>query len=305
MVERVGIYTATMDIGPGDRYCSASQLSHTAGVSMVYTVLALGSAIVPQDWFSIEKWQEGGRLGVTVALLVPTMIDILLDAGALADAQPKVLQYGASPIHPDTLTAALQELPRTRFLQIFGQTEVSPICALSHADHLAALDGRPELLKTVGRPPAGIELRIDQPDADGIGEITVRAPHAFLVDADGWRRTGDLGRVDAEGYVSLHGRVNDRIIRGGENIYPIEIELALMTHHGVREAAVIGVPDRRWGEIVKAVVVAADESARPSDEELRTHVRDRLAHFKVPTVVEFIDELPRNANGKLLRRELV
>jgi acyl-CoA synthetase (AMP-forming)/AMP-acid ligase II len=305
LLARVDIYTGTMGIGPGDRYCSASQFSHTAGVSMAYTVLAVGTAIIPQDWFSIEKWQEAGRLGATVALLVPTMIDILLDAGALADSQPRVLQYGASPIHPDTLTAALAELPHTRFVQIFGQTEVSPICVLGHDDHLAALDGRAELLQTVGRPPMGIELRIESPDAKGIGEIAVRAPHTFVTDDDGWRRSGDLGRVDAEGYVSLHGRVNDRIIRGGENIYPVEIEVALMKHPGVREAAVVGVPDRRWGEVVKAVVVAADPLAPPTDEELKAQVRNRLAHFKVPAIIEFVAELPRNANGKLLRRKLV
>ena len=216
---------------------------------------------------------------------------------------PRVLQYGASPIHPDTLTAALHELPHTRFAQIFGQTEVSPIASLNHDDHLAALAGRPELLKTVGRAPMGVELRVEEPDGDGIGEIAVRSGHTFVTDADGWRRSGDLGRFDAEGYLSLHGRANDRIIRGGENIYPVEIEVALASHPGVREAAVVGVPDRRWGEVVKAVVVA--DGGQPGEDELRQHVRDRLAHFKIPAIIEFVDELPRNANGKLLRRKLI
>ena len=307
LVARIRKYTATMGIEAGDRYCSASPFSHTAGVAMAYTVLAVGASVIPQDWFSIDKWREAGRLGVTCSLLVPTMIDILLEAGALADAHPRILQYGASPIHPQTLESALRQLPGTRFAQIFGQTEVSPITSLTHEDHMLALDGRPELLLTVGRPPAGVELRVEHPDESGIGEIAVRADHTFVTDPDGWRRTGDLGLVDAEGYVSLHGRVNDRIVRGGENIYPIEIEVALASHPGVREAVVVGVPDRRWGEVVKAVVVA-DPTApgpAPSAAELQAHVRDRLAHFKVPAVVEFVDELPRNPSGKILRRLLV
>ncbi|MDO8363503.1 MAG: class I adenylate-forming enzyme family protein [Actinomycetota bacterium] len=309
LVARIRIYTGTMGIGPTDRYCSASPFAHTAGVAMAYTVLAIGASIIPQDWFSIDKWREAGRLGVTCALLVPTMIDILLGADALADANPRVLQYGASPIHPDTLAAALRALPDTRFVQVFGQTEVSPICVLTHEDHMRALHDRPDLLGTVGRPPAGVELRVEHPDSEGIGEIAVRSEHAFVTDADGWRRTGDFGRADDEGYYSLHGRVNDRIVRGGENIYPVEVEVALVSHPGVREAAVVGSPDRRYGEVVKAVVVCEavfdPAVARPTVDELQLHVRNQLAHFKVPAIIEFADELPRNASGKVLRRKLI
>jgi acyl-CoA synthetase (AMP-forming)/AMP-acid ligase II len=305
LVARIALYTGVLRIGPGDRYCSASPFHHTAGVSMVYTVLGLGATVIPQPWFSVEGWREAGRLGVTHALLVPTMIDLLLAEGALADAHPRVLQYGAAPIDPQTLADALAALPGTEFLQIFGQTEVSPMTALSAEDHLLGLGPRPDLLTTVGRPPAGVEIRLENPDEDGVGEITVKAAHAFVTDADGWRRTGDLGRIDAEGYVSLHGRLNDRIVRGGENIYPIEVERALMSHAGVRDVAVVGVPDRRWGEVVKAVVVPVDPAAPPAVADVQAHVRDRIAHFKVPAVVEFVGELPRNANGKVLRRQLV
>ena len=115
-----------------------------------------------------------------------------------------------------------------------------------------------------------VEWTIESPDEAGIGEVAVRAEHLFQVDADGWRRTGDLGRISDEGYLSLHGRVDDRIIRGGENIYPTELELVLLEHRGVREVAVVGVPDRRWGEIVKAVVVPASAELPPDAEELRS-----------------------------------
>jgi acyl-CoA synthetase (AMP-forming)/AMP-acid ligase II len=231
------------------------------------------------------------------------MIDLLLAAGALGDASPKVLQYGAMPIHPDTLRAAVEVLPETRFLQIFGQTEVSPISYLDHEGHLEAVRHRPDRLLSVGRACAGTELRVENPDADGIGEIAVRAGHAFQIDADGWRRTGDLGVVDPDGFIFLHGRVNDRIIRGGENIYPLEIELALLGHPEVKDAAVVGVADRRWGEVVKAVVVTHAGSA-PSEAELREFLAARLAHFKLPALIEFLDELPRNPSGKVLRRQL-
>lgn len=304
LAARVDVYTDVMAIGPGDRYCSASPFYHTASVTMDVTVLGMGAAIVPMDWFSVENWRRVGRLGVTCALLVPTMIEMLLAEGALADATPRVLQYGAMPIHPDTLRATLDALPATSLLQIFGQTEASPITYLSHEDHVRAATDRPDLLLSVGRAIRGTELRIERADEDGIGEITLRAPHAFQQDDDGWRRTGDLGIISDEGYVTLHGRLNDRIIRGGENIYPFEIEHLLATHPGVREAVVIGVADRKWGEVVKAVVVPVDPAAAPDADELRSFVGQRLARFKVPAVVEFMAELPRNPNGKLLRRHL-
>lgn len=304
LVARVDVYQEVMGIGPGDRYCSASAFYHTAGSAMIFTVLPMGVAIIPMDWFSVEGWRLSGRLGVTCSLLVPTMIDILLTEGALADANPKVLQYGASPIHPDTLRAAMETLPNTRFLQIFGQTELSPISYLGHADHLRAVAGRPDLLTSAGRPIRGTSMRIEQPDDEGIGEIAVNAAHAFVVDDDGWRRTGDLGLIDAEGYLHLHGRINDRIIRGGENIYPSEIEAALSSHPSVREAVVVGVPDRRWGETVRAVVVPNDPAAPPDLVQLRQHVARLVAGFKVPSEFVLIDELPRNPSGKILRRAL-
>jgi acyl-CoA synthetase (AMP-forming)/AMP-acid ligase II len=305
LVARVDVYQEVMGIGPGDRYCSASPFYHTAGVAMDVTVLPMGVAIIPQDWFSIDNWRRAGRLGATCMLLVPTMIEMLLAAGALADASPRVLQYGASPIHPDTLRATIDSLPNTRMLQIFGQTEASPISFLSHEDHLRAATDRPDLLLSVGRAIRGAELAIENPDERGIGEVILRAPHTFQRDADGWRRTGDFGVIGDEGYLSLHGRVNDRIIRGGENIYPVEIEAALAGHPGVREAAAVGVPDRRYGEVVKAVVVPADPEVPPSIDELRAYLAARLAHFKLPATYEFVAELPRNPSGKILRRRLV
>ncbi len=298
---RVGIYAQALDLGPGDLYCSASPFYHTASVAMDVTVLAMGVGIIPQDWFSIDNWRRAGRLEATCQLLVPTMMDILLEAGALADAQPRVLQYGAMPIHPDTLRRVHEALPDTRLVQIFGQTEASPISCLDHDDHLRALADRPDLLTSVGRALPGCELAIEDPDGDGIGQVLVRGPHVFVTDDDGWRRTGDLGISDEDGYLFLHGRVGDRIIRGGENIYPGEIEMILSGHPGVREVVVVGVPDRRWGEIVKAVVAATDTDRPVAAEELRSFVASRTARFKVPELIQFVDELPRTPSGKVQR----
>jgi acyl-CoA synthetase (AMP-forming)/AMP-acid ligase II len=304
LLPRIPIHTELLGFRPGARYSSASPFHHTGGITMVLSALGAGTTLIPQAWFSIDGWRRVGELGVTCALLVPTMIDLLLAEGALADAAPDTLQYGAAPIHLDTLRAAMAALPDTQFVQIFGQTEVSPITALTNADHVQGLADRPELLSTVGRAVTGLELMVEDPDADGVGEITIRAPHAFVSDSDGWRRTGDLGTVDAEGYVRLHGRTGDRIVRGGENIYPAEIEAVLATHPKVREVVVVGVTDRRWGEVVRAVVVPVDVTRPPTLAELRALARDRVAHFKAPAELAVVDALPRNANGKVVRRLL-
>jgi len=305
ILPRVQYYHDVVPMDPGDRWYTASPFSHTAGCGLDLCVLAMGAAIIPQDWFTVESWSRAGALGLTTALLVATMIDMLLTQGKLTDAHPKQIVYGAMPIHPDTLAAAIAALPNTRFVNVFGQTEVSPISAMTHEDHLKAVNGRPELLLSVGRAQPGIELRLENPDKDGIGEIAIKAPHAFVKDDDGWRRTGDLGVIDDEGYVFLRGRMNDRIIRGGENIFPTEIENLIIKHPKVKEVAVVGQPDRKWGEVVKAVIVAEDPSDPPDTAEITEMCREHLLRFKVPTVYEFIDELPRNPAGKVLRRKLI
>jgi acyl-CoA synthetase (AMP-forming)/AMP-acid ligase II len=216
----------------------------------------------------------------------------------------EVLQYGASPIHPDTLQAALDALPHVRFVQIYGQTEGSPITMLDMEDHVRALAGEHELLASAGRAVRGLDLDVFEPDAQGVGEVRARAEHLFLTGPDGWMMTGDLGRLDDRGYLYLAGRRGDRIIRGGENVYPLEVERVLETHPGVAEAAVVGVPDRRYGERIAAFVAPRADRMAPDDAELIAWCRDRLAHFKVPERWLFVEGLPRNAAGKLVRRDL-
>ncbi len=305
LAERTRVNTGLCGLGPGCVYASASPFHHIAGLGNHAVALAAGAALAPLPRFTVEAWTALADLHVTHALTVPTMLEILLDAGVLALPELRTLQYGGSPIHPVTLQRLLAAVPGAELVNIFGQTEGSPITCLTPDDHCRiAADGRTDLLESVGRPAAGVELRIDGADDGGVGEVVARGDHLFLVDDQGWLRTGDLGRLDDEGHLFLVGRRGDKIIRGGENVYPVEVEQVLEQHPGVREAAVIGVADRLWGEVVRAVIVPADPARPPDPDELRTHTRALVAGFKVPTDWTFVDTLPRNAGGKLMRRHL-
>jgi acyl-CoA synthetase (AMP-forming)/AMP-acid ligase II len=305
LAHRARANAGLLGLGPGAVYASASGFHHIAGLGMFLVALAAGAAVAPYARFSVETWRGLESRGVTHALLVPTMFEMLLAEGALAARHLRVLQYGSSPIHADTLRRTIDAMPTVRLVQMYGQTEGSPITVLTPEDHLAAAAGRPALLRSAGRPAPGVEVRIANPDAEGVGEVLARGDHLFTVDGQGWLHSGDLGRLDGEGYLYLAGRRGDKIIRGGENIYPVEVEEVLLRHPAVVEAAVIGVPDRHWGEVVKAVLVLGDGRPAPSDDELRAFCRRELAGFKVPALWEYRESLPRNSTGKVLRRLLV
>ena len=206
------------------------------------------------------------------------------------------------------------------FSQLYGVTELSPTATiLTRDDHHRALTERPELLQSAGRAIMGTEIRIadehDNPLPNGeIGEILVRGPQLMkgywnMPEATaealrgGWMHTGDAGIIDDEGYVYIPDRVKDMIVSGGENVYPNVVESMLFQHPSVADVAVIGVPDEQWGETVKAVVVLRD-GASATDDEIMDFCRGKLGGFERPRSVDFIDALPRNATGKVLKREL-
>jgi acyl-CoA synthetase (AMP-forming)/AMP-acid ligase II len=305
LAARVRVNADLVGLGPGTVYATASPFHHIAGLGMLLVALGSGAALLSMPSFDLESWRDLASRGVTHALIVPTMVEMLLDAGELALPGLRVLQYGASPIRPETLARAMEALPGVRFVNLFGQTEGSPITALTMEDHERAALDRADLLASVGRAAPTVEVCIESPDDLGVGEVVARAPHLFRVDDDGWLRTGDMGRLDGEGYLFLSGRKGDKIIRGGENVYPIEVEYVLASHPAIAEACVFALPDDRYGEIVAAAVVRRPGSVLPAWDDLRAHARQRLAGFKVPTYWEEIDALPRNASGKVLRRVLI
>jgi acyl-CoA synthetase (AMP-forming)/AMP-acid ligase II len=228
----------------------------------------------------------------------------------------KYMFYGASPI-PAALLKECIEVFKCGFVQMYGMTETTgTIVALPPEDHVEGLDR----MRSAGKALPGIELAIL--DADGkrsppgeVGEIATRSgsnmvgywnlPEATAktLDSDGWLRTGDAGYMDKDGYLYIHDRIKDMIISGGENIYPAEVESAICDHPDVAEAAVIGIPDDKWGEAVKAIVVMKPgKSASATD--IINFTRERIAGFKTPKSVDFLEALPRNPSGKILRRNL-
>jgi acyl-CoA synthetase (AMP-forming)/AMP-acid ligase II len=291
-------------IGPDDRYATGSPLHHMGGLGNVLVALTAGAAVIPTTRFSFEWWRNLKQLDATHCLLVPSMIEMLLSE-RLLDAIPlKKLIYGASPITVETLRRVLDVLPDVAMVSLYGQTEGSPITSLSPDDHRLAAVKNPDVLHTVGRPVSGLCLQIDDPDRAGIGEVLAAGPHLSAQGADGWLHTGDLGVLDADGYLRLCGRRHDMVVRGGENVYPVEVENLLSAHPAVAAVGVVGVPDRRLGETLAAFVVPADPAHPPQPEELSSYARVTLAGFKIPQYWYSIDELPLNSAGKVVRATL-
>jgi acyl-CoA synthetase (AMP-forming)/AMP-acid ligase II len=293
-----------IELEEGSVYATASAFHHQAGVGLVLVALGAGATLVALPRFSVESWKALEPLAPTHATVVPALIETLLAANALYLPSLEWIQYGSSPIHPETAKRLLVDYPKVRLVQQMGQTEGSPLTTLGHQDHVDALASAPHRLESVGRPVPGSELRIEDPDAEGIGEICSRAEHYFAPDADGWLRTGDMGRKDDDGFVYIVGRRNDGINRGGETVYPVEVERIIEGHPQVREVAVAGRPDRRLGQVPHAFVVPVDPDDPPGVQELMAFARERLARFKVPYDWHFVTDLPRNPSGKVLRRVL-
>jgi len=259
------------------------------------------------------------RHRVTVAGFVPTIMRaVLADPGTarLDFSTLKLVSYGGSPISPELMVQA-RAVFGCRFQQLFGMTETTGgVSILTDEDHCKA-DGN--LLRSCGRSLPLVEIRIV--DEEGrerprgtAGEIAVRGSvvtrgywqrpdETAKALREGWFHTGDVGTMDAAGYLYIHDRIKDMIVSGGENVYPTEVENALALHDAVAECAVIGVPDSRWGEAVKAFVVLR-EGRDVSERALLAFARTRIAAYKCPKSIELVAGLPRNAAGKLLRREL-
>ncbi|MCW2660153.1 MAG: acyl-CoA synthase [Mycobacterium sp.] len=301
---RAALLRRLIGIGPDDRYATGSPLHHIGGLGNVLVALTAGAAVICTTKFSFDWWRNLRQLDATHCLLVPTMIEMLLSEGLLAAVPLKTLIYGASPITVDTLRRVLEFLPDVAMVSLYGQTEGSPITSLGPDDHRLAAVKDPDVLSTVGRPVSGLRLQIDEPDRAGIGEVFAAAAHLSAQAADGWLHTGDLGVVDADGYLRLRGRRHDMVVRGGENIYPLEVENVLSAHPAVGAVGVVGVPDPRLGETLAAFIVPTNLAHPPQPEELGSFARLNLAGFKIPQYWYAVTELPLNSAGKVIRATL-
>ncbi len=299
----------------------AMPCAHIGGTGL--GIMAIGSGLpglilsefTPDGFF--DAVEQGG---VTRLFIVPAALHILLQhprCSSVDFSRLKYILYGAAPIPLELLRQCIQMF-KCEFIQAYGMTETTgTICMLPPEDHDPAGNKR---MRSAGRPLPGVELRIvdaagnDLPTGE-VGEVWTRSTANMigywnLPDATertmaegGWVKTGDAGYLDEDGYLFIHDRVKDMIISGGENVYPAEVESAIFGHPDVLEVAVIGVPDEKWGEAVKAVCVPKPGTDIDPDSIIGW-ARERIAGFKVPRSIDVIPALPRNASGKILRKDL-
>ena len=303
-----------------DKNLVAMPLFHVGGTS--YMQLGLHEGIASYMTRDVDGAQLAGGIlaGANRTFLVPAVLAKVLESGPDAVklfAALKTYGYGASPMPLPLLRSALEAWPDTDFIQAYGLTEVGGVISLlAPEDHR---NGNEDRMVSAGRLVPNAEVRVVDPDkledvpTGEQGELWFRTKQlmkgyhnkpdatAEAITEDGWFRTGDIGRVDEDGYIFVEDRLKDMIITGGENVYSIEVERVLAEHPAVAEVAVIGVPDEKWGESVKAIVSLDGEV---SDKELISWAKERLAGYKCPKTVDVVDELPRNPTGKILKKDL-
>lgn len=310
--------------GWGAWCCSTRQLVcmplfHVGGISPALIGLSQGctNIILPEAKVA-EILDAAVRYEIQTTFLVPSVLNALLRELLAAQYDLSALDlilYGASPI-AETLLLSLQKVLRSRFTQLYGMTELSGgVTYLPPEDHFRTR-GK---LRSCGVPNPGVTLKIMNDSrqavpAFSLGEVWVKTESVMKgywknsgatseVLHDGWLRTGDIGYLDDEGYLFIYDRAKDMVISGGENIYPVEVENAIAAHPAVDEVAVVGVPDEKWGESVKAVVVLRDNCLLTL-EDLGLFLRDRIAGYKIPKSLECVAALPRTSSGKILKRQL-
>ena len=324
------------NVGPADpeieeRNLLTVPLYHVAGIQAMLAGIYGGRTLVMMKQFEVKEWLNAvEKERATRAMLVPTMLKWVIDDPDFKRYDLKSLQvitYGAAPMPFEVIKKAIQEMPWVRFINAFGQTETaSTITTLGPEDHVLEGDEKEiekklkRLASSIGKPLPDVEVRVIDEKGNPVpplqvGEILAKGPRimtgywkdeektAKAITKDGWLRTGDMGWIDEEGYVYLAGRGDDMIIRGGENISPEEVENVLGSHPKIEEVAVIGVPDPEWGQEPRAVVVFK-KGKKASEEEIMEFCRSRLSSYKRPRSVVFVDSLPRNALGKVLKKEL-
>lgn len=305
-------------------------LYHVAGIQAMMSAIYGGRTLVMQSQFEPKSWMElVEKEKVDRAMMVPTMLIQLMDHpdfGKYDLSSLKVITYGAAPMPLSAIKRALDAFPGVKFINAFGQTETaSTITMLGPEDHIISGTGaerekRLKRLASIGKPLPDVEMKIvdssekELPPGE-IGEIIARGPRVMTgyykdnektsrtIDKLGWVHTGDMGYRDDDGYFFLAGRATDLIKRGGEFISPDELENVICTHPKIKEVAVIGIYDEEWGELPKAICVLK-KGETCSAENIMEYCRERLASYKRPRSVIFVDELPRNPMGKVVKKDL-
>jgi o-succinylbenzoate---CoA ligase len=280
-----------LGVDPADRWLCCLPLYHVSGLEILMRSVIYGTGAVVHEAFRTERVAEAlQRDGVTLLSLVATQLTRLLEAGVDLSG-PRAILVGGGPVPLEVLEEAI--VRGARVVQTYGLTETA-----SQVTTLAPAEVRRKL-GSAGRPLLTTHLRIED------GEILVQGPVVApgCADEDGWLHTGDLGRIDEEGFLYVDGRTGDVIITGGEKVLPAEVEEVLLRHPDVADAAAVGRADAEWQEAVAALVVLRDGAAAGADE-LRRHCAESLAAYKVPKRFEFVSALPRTSSGKLLRRTL-
>ena len=317
-------HLAEFDVGTDDVGLLTAPLSHSAG-TFLWTALLAGSRVVIQDGFDVGRVTDAIEArGVSWTMVVPTMLYRLLDAPTETAETIRELDriyYGTAPARPSKLAEAVERFGPI-LVQFYGQTEVpnliTTFSASAHASAVASAET--ERLQSAGTPALQVGLRIVDVDTGeplppgAVGEILAAAPYVFVeyhdrpaataeTKRDGWVHTGDIGRIDEDGFLTLLDRTANVVTTGGMNVYTREIESVLTSHPGVDEAAVIGIPDDDWGEAVHAIVVPGPE-ADLSSAALVEYVAERVASYKKPKSIEFRASVPRTALGKIERESL-
>jgi acyl-CoA synthetase (AMP-forming)/AMP-acid ligase II len=305
-------------------------LYHVAGIQAMMAAIYGGRTLVMERQFEAGEWMElVEREKANRAMMVPTMLKQLMEHPDFQKhdlSSLRVITYGAAPMPLEVITKALDVFPGVSFINAFGQTETaSTITSLTPEDHVISGSGEErdrklKRLSSIGKAMSDVEMKVvdeggnELPPGE-VGEIIARGPRVMTgywkdeektkkaIDEGGWVHTGDVGYVDEDGYFFLAGRSSDIIIRGGENIAPEELEAILRAHPAVDDTAVIGIPDEEWGEVPRAIVVLKPGETATA-EEIMEHCRQKLASYKRPRSVIFVDELPRNPMGKVLKRVL-
>jgi O-succinylbenzoate-CoA ligase len=312
----VNMLTAGNGLNPDDSTVAVAPLFHIGGLGLfTLPLLYAGGTVIVQEQFDPQQTLVlMAHEHVTVQFMVPTMwaaLSALPDFDSYDLSSLRCLLCGGAPCPLPVIE--FYQGKGLSFMEGFGMTELSPTALVLEEEFVRTKAG------SVGRPFLHVNVRIvDEDDRDvrqgEVGELVLQGPNVFAgywglpeATADAkrgeWFHSGDLARQDEDGFITLVDRKKDMIISGGENVYPIEVEQVLHRHPGIADAAVIGVPHERWGETVLAVVVPAADTAL-DEEEVIAYCRERIAHFKCPRRVELVSELPRNATGKLLKREL-